>query len=609
MAGAEAALASSIHTAPPALTAATLKAVAALPAAAAGASIAKGALITMAISKAKAAAGAAVALLLIGGGTVATYRAVRPAHEQTVVITPNVSTVSTAGADWQSNFNAVYGLAPGEVLRQVQGPFIPERQAFWDSEQRRQGGRGGWKLRNQERFTMEWDGAAAHWSSLSLNETTVSRVLQSCVKLKGWELDMDSLPMNLAMPGDWIVLKSATTQQKMDALARTVSQKIGRTVQFEKRTLPRDCIVVRGQYHFTPLAGHPDDQVIDFVGAPPDPMNRARVNKTTLGGLFRAVQDSTNQRVFDETGAGDTPITLKEYMGINNPALAIENLARQTGLEFKHETRPIDTWCMLDSSGQITTIAPPEFVKKYSLAEGQIIRHIIPPFGPERDQFWAVEKLEPTATLTPTTSLLLNWDKEPRHNQARGDCDLESLLILGLGMDWKDIDDSIPKKAPMPGDWILRDHTTVEQRMAALGPIVSAQLGRSVHFERKPVPCEVIVVSGSAAGRSGQAEPVLFADEGAPKQKSPVFHTPVQAFLRENVTALLHRRVIDQTQSPTTPIAWQAAFAGPIPIDPMLKQIEEKTGLHCVRETRPIPMWTMVDGPAADSGNTSANGG
>ena len=70
--GVEAILHASVHAAPPALAAATVKTVAAhVGAAAAGGSVAKGAVITMAISKTKVALVAVGALLLVGGGTVA----------------------------------------------------------------------------------------------------------------------------------------------------------------------------------------------------------------------------------------------------------------------------------------------------------------------------------------------------------------------------------------------------------------------------------------------------------------------------------------------------------------------------------------------------------
>ena len=314
----------------------------------------KGAVLLMTSGKLKLLVGVA-ALLLVSGGAVVAWKQNRPPNDEVVALkadsdaTPHP--VSAAG-DWHDSFNKVYGLAPTQTVKLVSKPYIPERQAFWNHEQNGH----GFKLSGTESLTISWDGSAAHLQSLSGGENTLGNVVQFGAKLKGWQTD-ESIPAMLPFPGDWVCRKNATTQQIMDALASLVSQRIGRSVHFEPRTVSRDVIVVRGKYHFVPLPDKPDNGVIDVVGTPlkdgPPPWKE----QADLRSLLSMVEDIMRKKVFDESGSGNPRLALNRYGAWKDSNDLVRKLAQQTSLSFDHEQRDLNVWFMVDDRGQVV---PPQ---------------------------------------------------------------------------------------------------------------------------------------------------------------------------------------------------------------------------------------------------------
>lgn len=333
----------------------------------------KGAVLIMASTPAKVFVGAAAALLLLGGTTAVVWNQTHAAPSRVVALQPDhgIAQVSPGGAapealaaDWKSRFDKVYALADGQIIKHVSPPLIPERQAFWDAEQRRQGGRAGWKLHPEESFTMEWDDQAAHWTSLTLAPQSLGMLLQVAGHMNGWEAD-SSLPLGLQFPGDWVTRKGATPRQIFDAAGPLVSARIGRSVHFEKRRTTRQALIVRGQYHFTPLTGKPDDGVVEYVGDKPRTTSRpARVEQeavnkwdNTLRRMLDSLEVNTHAKVFDETSHGAMRLRWNDHMRMESTDELIKNLAFQTGLTFKWEPREIEMWFLVDDKGQVV---PPE---------------------------------------------------------------------------------------------------------------------------------------------------------------------------------------------------------------------------------------------------------
>ena len=587
----ETVLSASIHPAPPELAAATLKALSTLPAASAGGPLTKGVIVAMALTKAQAAV-TGVVLIALAGGAYLTYKNFAPRREQVVVIPETGPTHPTStGEGWRQRFDEVYGLKDGENVKQV-SELIPERQLFWSAQNMN----STFALQpGKDTLTVEWDNGKPHWTSVSLSVPNLGQALQMGAHLQRWQVQDPSLPMLLPFKGDWAFRKHASPQQIMDGLAPIVSARLGRQVRFEVRKREREVLVVRGSYHFTPLNGQPSDNRIDYIGDPaPDDNAPPRVENKTLRDIFNSVESDAATKVFDESGAGDTQVTVRtHWRPINSVDRLIQNLQAQTGLQFVREKRPLDLWCMVDSQGKITSSTPPDFDQKYALADGEVVRRVNPPFGPERTHFLEIEKASQKSEKMPP-SLLLTFDGATHLRYPSENLKLSELLQSGMDIDAKTLDASVPVNAMMEGDWVIRQGTSADERLAAMGPILSRQLARPVHFERRRLPADVIVVTGAPAEKRSM---LVLSNQVGTGPQVQVFHTPLRQFLASELPVIVNKRVIDQTSSPDTKIEWQWTAQGALPPDAAIKAVADATGLQLKLEKREMDMIVLADGP------------
>jgi hypothetical protein len=353
-----------VHAAPTGLArAATAAAVSAGRMAAAGAVGSKGAMLAMATAKTKLIAGAAAALLLIGGGAVATFQAVRgsASHELVVKPLPAGAAAPSGGSAWRATFNAVYALAPGQAIKHVGPPLIPERAQWWDAEQRRQGGRG--QMFPGLVFVMRWDGQAVHWQMAG--GTGLDNAMFGAAHLKGWQWDRSSIPADVTFTGDWVYRSGASQQEILAGIAQVISERIGRPVHFAQRTLPRPALIVRGTYAFHALPGR-EDGVIDLTDANPTAPPSSRPIKAAAGGsvdhgTLMAMLDfwfSSDRQVIDESGAGKTNVAWRFRPDVRSTQKLLANLAAQTSLQFATETRDAPVWVLVDDQGHPASATP-----------------------------------------------------------------------------------------------------------------------------------------------------------------------------------------------------------------------------------------------------------
>jgi hypothetical protein len=329
----------------------------------------KGVLTFMAWTKAQTLAACAAGLLLLGGATAVTWNVVRGTPRE-VVLDPAAQSARTStlparadrGAlvpvprggdrpatlpsDWRSQFEAAYGLGPDQVIRHVAPPFAAVRQAFYDDEQRKQGATRFPPLFQEESLLITWDGGTPHWTAATLDGGTLDDALWFCAELRPWDLDK-SVPRTLKLRGDFAVGKGATAEEVMRGLGPIVSAELRRPIHFERRRVPREAVVVRGSYRYTPLEGESEDGVINF--APHYPAKVA-VKQGSLGQMLNQIKNQLEVRVFDETGASSLPVRWRYDERWVNPARLLADVARQTSLTFTREPRDADVWFMVEGA-------------------------------------------------------------------------------------------------------------------------------------------------------------------------------------------------------------------------------------------------------------------
>ena len=169
------------------------------------------------------------------------------------------------------------------------------------------------------------------------------------------------------------------------------------------------------------------------------------------------------------------------------------------------------------------------FERSYSLAGGQVLKRVAPPYPAERSDFifesqdWFrggqyVHRFKYDGKLTDESESGDNGRLELR--------ELLQLLVRLKSYELDGPDDLLSQS--IAGDWIYRGGTSQSDLLAALGTILREELGLRVRFERREIEREVIVVRGRF-----QARPLLAGDEGK------VLHV----FSRAGAPAeLLHRK-------------------------------------------------------------------
>jgi len=176
--------------------------------------------------------------------------------------------------------------------------------------------------------------------------------------------------LELNMPGDWILRKDTSQEDKLHALEKILEEDFGRHIRFIRRQVDREVIVARGEYHFNPLTGTYNDSRIHIYAD-------ILIDKGAGGGrgnvskFLRTVGSRLNVCVVDERreeGNEDDDearlhywafhrdshheeMTDEDRMAKVNKVLA--NLARQTSLTFTIERRPVDIWFIVEDTARI----------------------------------------------------------------------------------------------------------------------------------------------------------------------------------------------------------------------------------------------------------------
>jgi RNA polymerase sigma factor (sigma-70 family) len=243
---------------------------------------------------------------------------------------------------WQDRFNEVYGLAPGEVLRHVKPPFIPERDKFITRETRGEGS-ANFSL------VLRWDGAIQPRYPVG---SSLPEIVRHIAADAGGHLPPpDAFEFaeglrRLDAPGDWIVGEGTTVEARLEAFRRALKEGFGRSIRCEQRRVTRDVVVVSGRYAPRPISK-------EYPGLHLSTDNRDLDSESgggegTWDELLSALSLITGLRFIDEATipAGEKIHWTQHDSSLERGRLGemLANLSRQTSLEFRRQERPVDVW-------------------------------------------------------------------------------------------------------------------------------------------------------------------------------------------------------------------------------------------------------------------------
>lgn len=274
------------------------------------------------------------------------------------------------GDDWWAAFTAVYYLAPGQALKFVPHPPIPQRLAYWNARAARLFPNSGTRMPLADTQTMVFwlddpeaeltsamavmrpaGGAAAGQPgplsgllrSLRLAESGSKGELKVVVPA---ELE------NLYPAGDWLVRRTAKQAETLPELVKVLSAQSGRSVRLERQSVEMQCVVISGTYQFQPLS---DGQPADTLDVFADHRSGSPGGSGPLRFLYSRLAVQTGIPWIDESVSGSqfikwTMDPSTAMRGSEEPAkldLLLANLSKQTGLTFKREQRRQDMFVLV----------------------------------------------------------------------------------------------------------------------------------------------------------------------------------------------------------------------------------------------------------------------
>jgi RNA polymerase sigma factor (sigma-70 family) len=243
---------------------------------------------------------------------------------------------------WQARFDEVYGLAPGEVLRHVKPPFIPERDKFITREIRGEGS-ANFSL------VLRWDGAIRPRYPVGSSLPDILRHIAA--DARGYTAPEDTFEFaeglrRLDVPGDWIVREGTAVEARLEAFRRAVNEGLGRSIRCERRRGTRDVVVVSGRYAPRPLSKELPGLHLSVDNRDLD--SECGGGEGTWDELLSALSLITGLRFVNDAmvSAGEKIRWTQHDSSLERGRLAemLANLSRQTSLEFRRQERPVDVW-------------------------------------------------------------------------------------------------------------------------------------------------------------------------------------------------------------------------------------------------------------------------
>jgi beta-lactamase regulating signal transducer with metallopeptidase domain/peroxiredoxin len=255
----------------------------------------------------------------------------------------------------------------------------------------------------------------------------------------------------------------------------------------------------------------------------------------------------------------------------------------------------------------------------YRLEAGQVLKRIAPPFIAERKIFYEEEDSGQAAWIPePPDYFQFHWDGELKKwglGFRGGDNPLKSVLAhnLELGYDKFEGPEDV-LAVQVPGDWISREDTTVEARMAALEENLREELGRRITFDLRTVERDVVVARGRfefkpLEGQEDERELHVYSSKMQPQDGGGGGHGTAAKFLADLGEVCLGMQVIDETTKggeEDRKLSWRWHKSGYVrklarelerkeELALVLENVQRQSGLSLTVERRPVEVWFVQE--------------
>ena len=259
--------------------------------------------------------------------------------------------------DLAKEFHNIYRLEEQEIIKLIKPPFVLGRQEYLHN------------LLLDAPFALQQAGgyhSGFHWDGeLKAHSFSTSPslwwVLYYILGIPEYDYNLPKeLKVNLR--GDWIVRTGLPLADQLKALEEIIQAELNRSIRFEKRTVEREVIVVRGRYEFKP---HPSGDYPNHIHLTWDgSLNNPERTVDSLAKLFRKLERDIKMKIVDETEPTEiTTIRYKESQNLGwignvedvkkREAMdtLLDNLAKTTSLQLKVERQPAEIWFVTETNG------------------------------------------------------------------------------------------------------------------------------------------------------------------------------------------------------------------------------------------------------------------
>jgi beta-lactamase regulating signal transducer with metallopeptidase domain len=262
---------------------------------------------------------------------------------------------------WKKKFEAVYRLEKGQILKRIAPPFMPEREEYYKNKHSLQASA---IPEPPDYFTFYWNGGLKNPGlGFTNGKRPLSSVLRNNLSIGRDKYEGPEELLQIEVPGDWIVRKDSTVQQRLRALERILKDEIGRDIRFIKRQVKREVIVATGNFEFNSPRGTYDDRKFHFYSDKLDPDESAGGGTAdSVSKLLEVLARLTGIQVIDNTQSakeiklpyrhhGSSYLrNLKSNTEVKEKlALLLKNIELQANLKFNIQLRTVQKWFVVEN--------------------------------------------------------------------------------------------------------------------------------------------------------------------------------------------------------------------------------------------------------------------
>lgn len=259
--------------------------------------------------------------------------------------------------EWRVQFDKIYRLDGGEVLRHIAEPYIPQRDDFFFY----QFSRWGWfsLMKNIRRIP---ESAELIWDEKKNQVKGGMRAGRKDLRALLWELGFyerefegDPILLEQRVPGDWIKREGATREELLGAFETILNEKLNLKIRFVPNEVERDVFICSGTFDFHPLGGEYGNNKIHLFTEKPDPADNIQGGGGSgdLDNFLNYVGRLGRNRIINADKTVVEDLVWRQHSSTRSgrlkkdPAffeMLLKNVGKQTSLRFKKERRKEKIW-------------------------------------------------------------------------------------------------------------------------------------------------------------------------------------------------------------------------------------------------------------------------